>query len=39
MAERAGYPISFMGYLKAVAVPTLITVFLCMIWLLAVEIR
>ena len=38
MAERAGYPISFMEYLKAVFIPTLITVFLCMVWLLAVEI-
>ena len=38
MAERAGYPISFMEYLKAVFLPTLITVFLCMVWLLAVEI-
>jgi Na+/H+ antiporter NhaD/arsenite permease-like protein len=38
MAERAGYPISFMEYLKAVFIPTVITVLLCMVWLLAVEI-
>ncbi len=38
MAEKAGYSISFMGYLKAVFIPTLLTVFLCMVWLLAVEI-
>ena len=38
MAERTGYPISFMEYLKAVAIPTVITVLLCMVWLLAVEI-
>jgi Na+/H+ antiporter NhaD/arsenite permease-like protein len=38
MAERAGYPISFMTYLKAAFIPMVITVFLCMIWLLVVEI-
>jgi Na+/H+ antiporter NhaD/arsenite permease-like protein len=38
MAERAGYPISFMEYLKAVFIPTVITVLLCMVWLLVVEI-
>jgi len=38
MAERTGYPISFMEYLKAVFIPTVITVFLCMAWLLVVEI-
>ena len=38
MAERAGYPISFMEYLKAAFIPMVITVFLCMIWLLVVEI-
>jgi Na+/H+ antiporter NhaD/arsenite permease-like protein len=38
MAERAGYPISFMTYLKAAFIPMVITIFLCMIWLLVVEI-
>ena len=38
MAERAGYPISFMEYLKAAFIPMVITVFLAMIWLLVVEI-
>jgi Na+/H+ antiporter NhaD/arsenite permease-like protein len=38
MTERAGYPISFMDYLKAAFIPMVITVFLCMIWLLVVEI-
>ena len=38
MAERAGYPISFREYLKTVFIPTVITVFLCMVWLLVVEI-
>jgi Na+/H+ antiporter NhaD/arsenite permease-like protein len=38
MAERSGYPISFMDYLKAVFIPTFITVLLCMVWLLVVEI-
>jgi len=38
MAERAGYPISFVKYLKAVFIPTVVTVLLCMVWLLAVEI-
>jgi len=38
MAERAGYPISFMEYLKAVFIPTVITVLLCTVWLLVVEI-
>jgi Na+/H+ antiporter NhaD/arsenite permease-like protein len=37
-AERAGYPVSFMEYLKAVFLPTIITVLLCMVWLLVVEI-
>jgi Na+/H+ antiporter NhaD/arsenite permease-like protein len=38
MAERAGYPISFMYYLKAAAIPMLITIVLCSFWLLLVEI-
>ncbi len=37
MAERAGYPISFMYYLKVAAVPMLITIVLCSFWLLLVE--
>jgi Na+/H+ antiporter NhaD/arsenite permease-like protein len=35
LAERAGYQISFLGYMKACFVPMLITVTLCMIYLLA----
>jgi Na+/H+ antiporter NhaD/arsenite permease-like protein len=38
MAEKAGYPISFMYYLKAAFIPMIITVILCMGWLLLVEI-
>ena len=34
MAEKAGYPISFMYYLKAAFVPMLITVTICMGWML-----
>jgi Na+/H+ antiporter NhaD/arsenite permease-like protein len=34
MMEKAGYEISFMAYLKACFVPMLITVFLCMVYLL-----
>jgi len=37
MAEKAGYPISFMYYLKAAFIPMLITIFLCSFWLLLVE--
>ncbi|MBA4395494.1 MAG: citrate transporter, partial [Desulfobacca sp.] len=37
MAERAGYPISFMYYLKAAFIPMLITIVLCSFWLLLVE--
>ena len=37
MAERAGYPISFMYYLKAAFIPMIITVILCSFWLLLVE--
>ncbi len=37
MAERAGYPISFMYYIKVAAIPMLITVVLCSFWLLLVE--
>ncbi|HEX7539108.1 MAG TPA: SLC13 family permease [Syntrophales bacterium] len=38
MAEKAGYPISFMTYLKAAFIPMIITVILCTGWLLFVEI-
>jgi Na+/H+ antiporter NhaD/arsenite permease-like protein len=38
MAEKAGYPISFMVYLKAAFIPMIITVILSMGWLLLVEI-
>jgi Na+/H+ antiporter NhaD/arsenite permease-like protein len=34
LAERAGYQISFLAYIKACFVPMLITVTLCMIYLL-----
>jgi Na+/H+ antiporter NhaD/arsenite permease-like protein len=36
MAERAGYPISFMYYLKAAFIPMIITIILCSFWLLLV---
>jgi Na+/H+ antiporter NhaD/arsenite permease-like protein len=38
MAERAGYPISFMYYIRVAFVPMIITIILCSIWLLVVEI-
>ncbi|MFP5213755.1 MAG: SLC13 family permease, partial [Acidobacteriota bacterium] len=38
MAERAGYHISFMQYMRVAAFPTLITIILCSFWLLLVEI-
>jgi Na+/H+ antiporter NhaD/arsenite permease-like protein len=34
MAERSGYPISFLYYLKAAFIPMIITVVLCSFWLL-----
>jgi Na+/H+ antiporter NhaD/arsenite permease-like protein len=37
MAERAGYPISFMAYLKAAFIPMIITIIMCSAWLLLVE--
>lgn len=37
MAERAGYAISFMQYIKIAAVPTLITLILATIWMLAIS--
>ncbi len=36
MAERAGYHISFMSYIKIAAIPTFITIVLCTFWLLVV---
>ena len=38
MSEKAGYPISFMYYFKAAFIPMIITIVLCMGWLLFVEI-
>ena len=38
MAERAGYRISFMEYLKVAFIPMIITISLCTVWLLLVEI-
>jgi Na+/H+ antiporter NhaD/arsenite permease-like protein len=38
MAEKAGYPISFMTYIKAAFIPMIITIILSMGWLLLVEI-
>jgi Na+/H+ antiporter NhaD/arsenite permease-like protein len=37
MAERAGYPISFMEYIKTAFIPMIITIILCSFWLLLVE--
>jgi Na+/H+ antiporter NhaD/arsenite permease-like protein len=37
MAEKAGYPISFMAYMKAAWWPMIITIFMCMGWLLLIE--
>ncbi len=36
MAERAGYPISFMEYAKAAFIPMIISVVICSFWLLLV---
>ncbi len=36
MAEKAGYPISFLGYMKACFLPMLVTVGLAMVYLLVV---
>jgi len=36
MAERAGYHISFMQYMKTASIPTFITIILCTIWLLVI---
>ena len=37
MAERAGYSITFMDYLKAAFIPMVITIIICSAWLLLVE--
>lgn len=37
LAEKAGYPVGFMRYMKIAALPMLITVTLAMIWLLNME--
>ncbi len=37
MAEKAGYPISFMAYMKAAWWPMIVTIFMSMGWLLLVE--
>ena len=37
MAERAGYSITFMDYLKAAFIPMIITIVICSFWLLLVE--
>jgi Na+/H+ antiporter NhaD/arsenite permease-like protein len=37
MAEKAGYPITFMAYLRMAFLPMLITVAISMVWLLLVE--
>jgi Na+/H+ antiporter NhaD/arsenite permease-like protein len=37
LAEKAGYPITFMQYMKAAWWPMMITVSMCMVWLLLVE--
>jgi Na+/H+ antiporter NhaD/arsenite permease-like protein len=34
LAEKAGYQISFLNYMKACFVPMLITVTICMVYLL-----
>ncbi len=37
MAEKAGYQITFMRYFRAVAIPTVITLGMAMVWLILVE--
>lgn len=37
MAERAGYHISFMQYVRIVFVPTIVTIIMCSVWLLMVR--
>ncbi len=37
LAEKAGYPISFMDYMKAAWWPMIISVAMCNVWLLVVE--
>ncbi len=38
MAEKAGYPISFMTYMRVAMLPMLITVTISMVWLLAFQL-
>ncbi len=38
MAEKAGYPVSFMEYLRMAFLPMILTVVIAMIWLLLVEV-
>jgi Na+/H+ antiporter NhaD/arsenite permease-like protein len=38
MAEKAGYPISFMEYLRMAFVPMILTVVICAAWLLLVKV-
>jgi Na+/H+ antiporter NhaD/arsenite permease-like protein len=38
MAEKAGYPVSFMEYLRMAFLPMILTVAISMIWLLLVEV-
>ncbi len=38
MADKAGYPVSFMEYFKIAFIPMIITVLICSAWLLLVEI-
>ena len=37
LLERAGYPVSFKEYFKIAFIPMMITVGICMVWLLMVE--
>lgn len=37
MAERAGYPISFMAYIRAAFLPMLVSIAICSVWLLVFE--
>jgi Na+/H+ antiporter NhaD/arsenite permease-like protein len=37
LLERAGYPVSFKEYLKIAFIPMMITVSICAVWLLVVE--
>jgi len=37
MAERSGYPISFMEYFKIAFIPMIFTIIVCSVWLLVME--